>query len=375
MEKCGFFDATETNGVYDNVYFETDFAKYFSSFIKSGVHIDPANQLQVSAKTGLIVTVKPGRAFIDGYWYELDNNKDFTFPLNETANTKLYYIVCKLDRTAGNVTTTYREIGEDVGPINNGNIHELILASVSLGVGVSVITNSIITDTRPDNSYCGYVRGIGDDIDTTGIFQQFQSAFNLWFQNVKDTLSEDAAGNLLQKIEKVELETEQKIAEVEGSLSEVATTGEYGDLSGTPSIPEVVNSLGVGSNRNVYSALFIKNSVEKRLIREFVCSSKTDLKTNTLGVNYGMYTDSLNIPFPVGQDDEEIIIPVGINFRGENASLISVFGMITNVAIFGTGSSRVLKVNYACVNISSNSVNLRMVIVSYVKLIMSGLGG
>lgn len=202
-ERSGFFDSTIIDGKYVPSYGEVDFSKYFSKFLRSGVHIDPANQLMVTAAGGLMVSIRAGWAIIDGYWYELRENKTLTLPLNEGAVTKRYYVICVLNRTAGNITTTYREVDTDENPVNDGNVHELILASFSLGTGTSVLTDSMITDHRPDRNYCGYVSGIGDSIDTTGIFQQFQNAYDIWFRNVKDNLSQDAAGNLLQQIESV----------------------------------------------------------------------------------------------------------------------------------------------------------------------------
>ena len=76
-EYSGFFGAKKLeDGTYDRVYSEIHFAKLFSMFYKNGIFFDDVTNLQVVAKSGLIVTVKAGRAFIDGYWYELDEDMD-----------------------------------------------------------------------------------------------------------------------------------------------------------------------------------------------------------------------------------------------------------------------------------------------------------
>ena len=70
-EYSGFFNAQLVNEKYDRVYDAGNFAEYFSTFIGDGVFAEPSNQLKVVPKSGLTVTLKAGKAFIEGYWYKL----------------------------------------------------------------------------------------------------------------------------------------------------------------------------------------------------------------------------------------------------------------------------------------------------------------
>ena len=65
------------NSAFVAKYLPEGFADYFATFIGNGVFVNPADQLKVVAKSGLTVTVKAGKAFIDGYWYILDEDNNY----------------------------------------------------------------------------------------------------------------------------------------------------------------------------------------------------------------------------------------------------------------------------------------------------------
>ena len=200
-ENYGFFNAVETAGKYDRVYDASSFAKVFSLFMTNGVFAkEKTSELQVKAKSGLTVTVKAGRAFIDGYWYELTEDTDVTMASNTSAYAVRSVVTCKLDRSARKITINKRDAVTSALPVNDGTVHELVLAIISLGVGVSTISQSMITDTRSDNAYCGFVTGLVDSINTTDLFAQFQTSFDEWFERMKNQLTTDAAGNLQTQI-------------------------------------------------------------------------------------------------------------------------------------------------------------------------------
>lgn len=218
-EYSGFFNANEVeSGVYDRIYNAEDFAKYFALFVGNGVFVNPSNQLKVVPKTGLTVTVKAGKAFIDGYWYVLDEDMDITLNVNGTANTVNDLILCVLDKSSRTISVTKRENASVLSPINNGTVHELVLAIVSVGVGVSSLTASNITDTRPDNTYCGYVGALIEQVDFGNLFDQMESQFNVWFDEMKGQLTTDAAGNLQTQIDDLDQKIDDVKTEVETSI-------------------------------------------------------------------------------------------------------------------------------------------------------------
>lgn len=218
-EYSGFFNANKTqSGVYDRVYNAEDFAKYFALFVGNGVFINPANQLKVVPKTGLTVTVKAGKAFIDGYWYVLDEDKDIKLSVNGTANKVNDLILCVLDKSSRTIRVKKRENASVLSPTNNGTVHELVLAIVSVGVGVSTLNSGNITDTRPDNTYCGYVGALVEQVDFGNLFEQMESQFNVWFDRMKGQLTKDAAGNLQTQINELKQNFEKGLKDVKTQI-------------------------------------------------------------------------------------------------------------------------------------------------------------
>lgn len=199
-ERSGFFDAQLVGEQYDRIYSSLDFSSLFSTFFRNGVFVSPSNCLQVVANDGLTVTVRAGKAFIDGYWYVLEENLNISFSVNSTSNTIINTVVCQLNRTTRTIKTIKKEQVSDTKPIDNGTITELVLCTIELGVGVSEITNSMIKDTRPDASYCGFVAGTVEQIDALELFTKFEEQFEQWFNKVKGQLSEDEAYDLQTQI-------------------------------------------------------------------------------------------------------------------------------------------------------------------------------
>ena len=218
-EKSGFFNALESGGAYDRVYDANDFAEYFALFIGNGVFADPMNQLKVVPKSGLTVTLKKGNAFIDGYWYKLSDDMDFTLSPNETSYAITDVIAVTLDKTNRVITAKKKERVSSITPVNNGVVHELIVASISLGVGVSSITEGMITDQRPYEDYCGFVTGTVDQIDAGEMFTQLEAQFNEWFSTIQGKLTSDVAGSLQTQIDDLDQKLDDAITEVETKIN------------------------------------------------------------------------------------------------------------------------------------------------------------
>lgn len=229
-EQSGFFNALESGGVYDRVYDASDFANYFSKFVGNGVFINPTNQLKVVAKTGLTVTVRKGNAYIDGYWYALTEDMDITFNPNATGYDSNCVVCCTLNTTNRTISIVKKEAVSSILPVNDGTTHELVLCSIVLGVGVATITDAMITDRRPDETYCGFVKGTVDNIETAELFSQFEAIFTDWFEGIKGQLGEDVAGGLQNQIDVLKETVEQGTKIRYGTEPPDNETGNDGDV-------------------------------------------------------------------------------------------------------------------------------------------------
>lgn len=219
MEKSGFFNFEEKpDGSPDREYFAEDFAKYFASFIGNGVFINPTDQLKVVKKEGTSsdafkIIVKPGKIFIDGYWYELEDDgeeKVFELAPNVSLQTKKINICAVLDRTKREIFLQEKVIASfdtDLPVVDNSK-HEMVLATISIPSNSTSINNSMIEDKRPKTEYCGFVHSVVEQISFDNLFTQFEDAFTEWFDKMKGQLSSDAAGKLQVQIDSVKNKVE-----------------------------------------------------------------------------------------------------------------------------------------------------------------------
>lgn len=212
-EYSGFFNAKELDtGGYDREYDAEQFADYFSRFISNGVFGNPANNLQVvyldNSEKPFNVTIKKGSAFIEGYWYELTEDMEVEIPANTQATQAMHTICCTLDKQERKVYIRLRENVVSDLPERTENVFDLVLSRITVQSNASKLNASDIVDRRANNDYCGFVVGLVSQIDTTDLFNQYDSAFNEWFQKVKDQLTEDAAGNLQNQIDGIKTDVE-----------------------------------------------------------------------------------------------------------------------------------------------------------------------
>lgn len=230
QQEYGFFNydeaVLESTGKYDREYTAEDFAKYFALFIGNGVFANPASQLMVkiaaTKQTPYNVTVEPGWAFINGYWYHLQQKATLTIPVNTTAQTKHQRVVVRCNNTTREIGLTVVEAtSETIEPTRNDAIYDLALAQVTVKSNASALSASDVKDLRPSSKYCGYVAGAIDQIDAGTLYDNLTEQFNEWFEGIKKQLDGDIATNLQKQIGSLEnLNTTNK-TDLVSSVNEV----------------------------------------------------------------------------------------------------------------------------------------------------------
>ena len=270
MERCGFFDANLVGEEYDRVYLAAQFAAYFASFIGNGVYAEHSNQLQVVAMPTpqMQVGVEKGQGWINGYWYENTDTMYLPIEVADGVLNRIDSIVLRLGFAERNMWLMVKKGTPAVSPTapevtRTADYYDLQLATVSIPASSIRITQAQIQDTRMNQDVCGWVTGMVKQLDTTTLFNQFetyfqefkennqadyeewtetqkqawlswvsgqetdftdwtdeqkeeyetwyathinqwQSDFDTWFENIKDQLGEDAAGNLQNQIDEHE---------------------------------------------------------------------------------------------------------------------------------------------------------------------------
>lgn len=252
-ELYSFFNSKD----HDRRYNARHWADYFFPLFKSGVF---NGGLQVTANDDMTVTIHTGYAWIDGYAYHL--TEDIIVDL-ETASgnmNRIDNIKIRLDLTnrwiLHDQDTGNYYAGEPIAkdPEITATVHDLVIARVLVAAGTTAITQDMITDTRMDETLCGWVCGAVQQISFEQITAQFETFFakykadiqseyaqyltnigsletqaqtrydsmdeqftayenmqkanfEAWVESIKDILDESVAGNLLllidQKMQKV----------------------------------------------------------------------------------------------------------------------------------------------------------------------------
>lgn len=215
---------------YDRASSSAQLRGLIKSMITNGVNMTESTNLQVMANgTNNTLTVKAGYVIIEGAIKHFENDVTVTLPTADMNNSRIDTVVARL-----NLNESVRDIVIDVvsgtasatptEPIltRTSNYYEVGLANILVGVGVSVISQSEVTDTRLLNSRCGLATSIGK-IDTETLFTQLTTDFNAWFNNIKGQLSEDAAGNLQLQINAINDELDTTLVEVEEKINNISS--------------------------------------------------------------------------------------------------------------------------------------------------------
>lgn len=246
MESSGFFESEydAVSDTYDREYYASEFAKYFSLFIGNGVFANPVNQLKVVAATsGLKVILKEGWAFINGYWYHNDADKELPFAVNSGNSNRIDSVKIRFNANTRKVTGLYFESETTV--TRSEAFYDLKVAEVTVEPSSSGISDERITDTRGLTDVCGFVTGLIDLTDTGDLFQQYNTMFNNWFSTIQSTLSGDVAGNLLNMI---------------GTLADLKTTTKSNLVAAVNELHDNYLPLtgGTLSNANLNTVLILK---------------------------------------------------------------------------------------------------------------------
>ena len=143
MEKSSFFNSVSG----DRKYKAEDWASYFGSFIGNGVFPVPSTGLQVVAGSGMQVTVKAGKAWINGYFYNNTSDLSLTLATADGVLNRIDRIVVRWDLTNRVISVKAKSSSYSASPTapaveRDADIYELAIADVYVGAGVTAIIQS-----------------------------------------------------------------------------------------------------------------------------------------------------------------------------------------------------------------------------------------
>lgn len=199
----GFYDSL--NG--DRKYTTVQFSHLFNSLIKDGIFMHVGEHLNVKEGTGMQVNVGSGFAWFNSTWTRNDADYPLTITASDLLQARIDAIVLEVNETVSSRTNSIKVItgtpaSDPKKPTltNTNDVHQYPLAYVTVGVGVTSITQANIENCIGTDP-CPFVTGVLDTIDATTLIAQWEAQFNEWFESLEDTLSGDVAGNLLLLIQ------------------------------------------------------------------------------------------------------------------------------------------------------------------------------
>lgn len=201
----------------DRKFKAEDWAWYFGTFIGNGVFPKPETGLQVVVNADMKVTVKEGKAFINGYAFKNASDYEITLDTADGALGRIDRVIVRWDLTKRDIyievlkgTVSANPVPQDI--TRNTEIFDLVIADILVSKGVTSIAQANITDQRYNSNLCGIVKGTIEEIDASALTAQFEdftnryqeeklAEFEEWVESIKDVLGEDAAGNLQLQID------------------------------------------------------------------------------------------------------------------------------------------------------------------------------
>lgn len=179
----GFFDSVNGDRTYD----ADQMSNYFDGLVSDGVYESIGDRFIVtSANNGMNINVGSGRAIIQSRWVKNDATTVLTLDPSDVQLNRIDAVVLRLDKTARSIELAIKKgtgvSGTPTMPsiTRTESVYELYLASVYIAKKATQPTT--ITDLRP-SSYCGWVTGVVQQVDTSDLFLQWQTAYEQMFSD------------------------------------------------------------------------------------------------------------------------------------------------------------------------------------------------
>lgn len=202
----GFFNSV--NG--DRKYNAEQLSGIFDGIINDGVFANIGTAFSVTANTGNNITVGIGRAWFNSTWILNDALLSIAADESEVLLDRYDAVVIEIDRSnsvrAGSIKIvkgTAASTAQYPTMTSTLDVHQYPLAYIYRKAGSSAITQSDITNMVGTSS-CPYITGILQVLDNDNIVAQWQDQFDTWLESLSDILDEDTAGNLAQRLLKLE---------------------------------------------------------------------------------------------------------------------------------------------------------------------------
>ncbi|QDK71452.1 hypothetical protein [Lactococcus protaetiae] len=277
------FPWNDVNG--DRLYDAEDFMRFFAAFLKTGVVMSFKDGLRVrSSQNGMNIQVGAGSGVLAGSSYMNDEAIAIQVNVASSIQDRTDSIVLRMDKNARDTYLFYKP--SDTTVVRNDIMFELQLATLSVKMNATQITDADITDTRSNSDVCGWATPF-DNINVDGLVDQYRSIFSQadiefqdWFTNLQNQLDDNQATNLQNQINQLQTSKADK-SEVVHNTGDETIAGKK-----TFTDPTTMTSLETGSltsTGGISSKIFeAKNSTPSIEFQYFRVGNMVTMTTHTL---------------------------------------------------------------------------------------------
>lgn len=231
----GFFNSLD----HDRKYSAVQIVEMFDGLINDGVYMSIGTQMMVVANTGMIVNVGVGRAWFFKTWTYNDAILPLTVPTANITLNRIDTVVLEVDKSQAVRANSIKIVSGTAATfpvkptlLDTAEVKQYPLAYIYVGAGATVIHQANITNAV-GTSECPFVTGVMDGMNIDALIAQWGSEFDIWFQEMKDQLTTDAAGNLQVQITEIK---DNYLSNAVGTntnifKTDVKTSSEYAAIS------------------------------------------------------------------------------------------------------------------------------------------------
>lgn len=243
--------------VYDRAVDSEHLSNYFALLYTDGVFPNPSTNLQVTANGATNqVIVQPGSCNVQGRLAIENTQRTMALQAPDSVYDRIDSVVIRKNensdyRSVDLYVLTGSAASNPTPPFltRTSAIYELRIANIFRPKNTSTITQARVTDTRLNTEECGLVTANPLKIDTTTIFNQYQSALDDYIDIVRAALDETAAGNLQNQIDALKNQTSYYgICSTSASVvAQTATIAGFSLVSGAKAVIKFTNGCTAAS--------------------------------------------------------------------------------------------------------------------------------
>lgn len=187
----GFFNSL--NG--DRTYNSDQISSMFEGLISDGVFESVDDAFLVTTSSGMVVSVGTGRAFLQDRWVKNDAAISLSISAANVTLPRYTAIILRKDvslRTISLITVDGTPASNPQKPAitRSGDYYDICLAYVFVPAGATAISQANIVDTRADSTICGWVTALIDQVDTSQLFLQWQTAYEDFYDQMQTWMSD-----------------------------------------------------------------------------------------------------------------------------------------------------------------------------------------